>query len=364
MMQSENLYDLISLKLSGEASIADLQDLEQHLEQNPQDRVHAEMLEKIWKEGNIEVSVDSKAAFSRHMSKVGPRLSLETENATKSAEPAKVVSIKKSFLRITAVAASILLVVLSVFFFTNKGNNGTVDKTTAVNLVTAKYGLKKKLLLPDGTQVWLNSGSSITYSKNFSTTHRELQLTGEAFFDVVKDVKHPFIIHTKVMDVKVLGTAFNIRSYPDEGTTETSLVRGRVQIILHQNPSKNLFLNPNDKVIIQNASLDIEKELSAKVAEPKVVLTQMHQLQQDSTSFETSWVSNKLSFDNETLGHIALKLERWFDVKVKIQDESLKAGTYYGVFDEENLEEVLTALQLTGNFHFRIVDEKEVIITP
>jgi ferric-dicitrate binding protein FerR (iron transport regulator) len=166
------------------------------------------------------------------------------------------------------------------------------------------------------------------------------------------------------MDVKVLGTAFNIRSYPDEGTTETSLVRGRVQIILHQNPSKNLFLNPNDKVIIQNASLDIEKELSAKIAEPKVVLTQMHQLQQDSTSFETSWVSNKLSFDNETLGHIALKLERWFDVKVKIQDESLKAGTYYGVFDEENLEEVLTALQLTGNFHFRIVDEKEVIITP
>jgi ferric-dicitrate binding protein FerR (iron transport regulator) len=75
-------------------------------------------------------------------------------------------------------------------------------------------------------------------------------------------------------------------------------------------------------------------------------------------------MSNKLAFDNESLEQIALKLERWFDVKVTIQDESLKAATYYGVFDDENLEEVLTALQLTGNFHFRIKDEKEVIIRP
>lgn len=363
-MQTENLYELLSLKLSGEANIDELQALEQYLEQHPENRLQVETFEKIWKETILQVPVDSKTAYERHINKIKSNPVLSIEAGEGIIGKSRVLNLKKVLLRATAVAASVLLIFLSVLYFTNKTNNDVVATDKEVHLVSTKYGFKKKVLLPDGTQVWLNSGSSISYNKDFSKNMREVKLSGEAFFDVVKDVQHPFVIHTKIMDVKVLGTAFNIRSYPDEQTTVTSLVRGRVQIILHQNPGKSLFLNPNDKIIIQNLSVDISNQQNEKGEEPRVVLTQMHKLKQDSTSFETSWVSNKLAFDNETLEHIALKLERWFDVKVRVQDENLKAGTYYGVFDDENLEEVLTALRLTGNFHFKIVDGKEVIITP
>jgi ferric-dicitrate binding protein FerR (iron transport regulator) len=342
----------------------ELDALELYLDQHPEERSQVEIFEKIWKEKNLQVPVNSKTAFDKHLNKIKVNPSSIANPDAVIERKAKVVSIRRTLLRVSVVAASTILIFLSVYQFTRKAGKDTVANGKETQVVSTRYGSKKKLLLADGTQVWLNSGSSITYNTEFSKTNREVNLIGEAFFEVVKDIEHPFIIHTQVIDVKVIGTAFNIRSYPDERTTETSLIRGRVQIILHQNPGEDLFLNPNDKIIIQNPSPNKDNQRDVKGPEPKVMLTQMHQLEQDSTTMETSWMSNKLTFDNEALEQIALKLERWFDVKVKIQDENLKAATYYGVFEDENLEEVLTALQLTGNFHFKIIDKREVIIIP
>jgi ferric-dicitrate binding protein FerR (iron transport regulator) len=156
------------------------------------------------------------------------------------------------------------------------------------------------------------------------------------------------------MDIKVLGTAFNVRSYPNERTSEAALVRGLVQIIMRQNPGETLFLRPNEKIIINgtpNKGFKNSNQITTEAA--RIVLTQMHRLKEENSSIETSWVENKLAFDNETLEQIALKLERWFDVKVTVHD-TLKESTFYGVFEDEKLDEVLTALQITGNFHFKI----------
>jgi ferric-dicitrate binding protein FerR (iron transport regulator) len=162
----------------------------------------------------------------------------------------------------------------------------------------------------------------------------------------------------------VLGTAFNVRSYPDEETSETALIRGLVQITLHQNPGETLFLRPNEKLIVSSSSQK-QKGNETGGQTPRIILTQIHRLKQENTSIETSWVNNTLAFDNETLEQIALKLERWFDVNVIIKDEALRQATYYGVFDDENLEEVLTALQITGDFKFKIdSSKKEVILEP
>src|SRR5205085_10891901 len=93
------------------------------------------------------------------------------------------------------------------------------NRSIAQNTVMTKPGSKSKLQLPDGTQVWLNSDSKITYGESFMGATREVQLSGEAYFDVVKDKEHPFIIHTQSIDLKVLGTAFNVRSYANEKNT-------------------------------------------------------------------------------------------------------------------------------------------------
>ncbi|HZF63597.1 MAG TPA: FecR family protein, partial [Chitinophagaceae bacterium] len=319
-MQLENLSELISLKLSGEASQEQLNALDQYLKDHPEAQLHVDQLVLIWKEAKVRVPVDSKAAFKSHIEKLNQDDTPKIAALLEGPPSRKVIDIRsKKMIRIATVAASVLLVLLSIFWFTNKK---TVTPGAELNLVSTNYGSKKKLRLPDGTQVWLNSGSSLSYYKNFSKTHREVQLIGEAFFDVVEDKKRPFLIHTKLMDVRVLGTAFNVRSYPDEETSETALIRGLVQITLHQNPGETLFLRPNEKLIVSSSSQK-QKGNETGGQTPRIILTQIHRLKQENTSIETSWVNNTLAFDNETLEQIALKLERWFDVNVIIKDEAL-----------------------------------------
>jgi transmembrane sensor len=130
---------------------------------------------------------------------------------------------KRKWFWIAGAAAAAITAVLSFTFFSTT----KVVKPTrqAENTVSTKAGSKSKIQLPDGTQVWLNADSKLEYNENFNVKLREVKLSGEAFFDVVKNKDKPFVIHTSQMDVKVLGTAFNVRSYPDEATTETALLR-------------------------------------------------------------------------------------------------------------------------------------------
>jgi ferric-dicitrate binding protein FerR (iron transport regulator) len=268
-----------------------------------------------------------------------------------------------------AVAASVALVVLLAYnVFQGNGSSAKAPAPLASgNFVSTKNGSKSKLQLPDGTQVWLNSGSNISYDNDFGGGTRQVRLTGEAFFDVVKDNARPFIIHTATVDIKVLGTAFNVRSYPEEKVTETSLIKGAVEVTLKANADKKIFLKPNEKLIVSNDSTLVKSD-SIQAADVRkkpaaMTLTQVHHLNKDTVASEVLWTKNKLVFDGETLSEVALKLERWYGVKVIIQGDELKNIEYTGVFDDDNLTEVLYALQLSGNFKY-VVRRNEVVIRP
>ncbi len=194
-MQAENLYNLLSAKLSGEATAVELDALEQYLHQHQEDRLQVETFEKIWKERNLQVAVDSKASFDNLLTKLKANSSSLANSNPPVEEKTRVISIRRTLIRISAVAASVILIFLSFYLFTNKGNKGSVASVQDAQVVSTRYGSKKKVQLPDGTQVWLNSGSSITYKKEFSKATREVELIGEAFFDVVKNTERPFIIH-------------------------------------------------------------------------------------------------------------------------------------------------------------------------
>ncbi|TXJ28838.1 MAG: DUF4974 domain-containing protein [Chitinophagaceae bacterium] len=373
-MTEERFWLLFSARLSGEATPEELAELEVFLQENPDAHLRTGMIENIWSV-NPPLSEDYKeAAFNKHLQRMSnhfsePVLQYESEA---SEEPVIEKKPRRGIYRVigwvSAVAAACVLGWYAYCYFPFASED--VNTAQAQNTVSTKKGSKSKIQLPDGTQVWLNADSKITYNENFQDKLREVQLSGEAFFDVVRDESRPFIIHTNVIDVKVLGTAFNVRSYADEKNTETSLIRGSVEITLRNNPDKKIILKPNDKLIVDNteakaetASADIAPDKHRSNRSSLLTLRKVSFKENESGALETLWVKNKLAFDKEPMEDIALKIERWYDVKVIMPDDRIRKTEYSGIFENENLEQLMEALQLTGNFHYRI-NKKEVTIWP
>ena len=153
------------------------------------------------------------------------------------------------------------------------------------------------------------------------------------------------------MQIKVLGTAFNVRAYPDEKTTETSLIRGRVQVTLDKKPERPFFLEPNEKLIVSNEPEKIKRSIQNK--DPLVVYKSLTRTI-DSTIVETSWVHNELIFQDEDFAEIAMKMEKWYGVAIEFRDQKLANERLSGTFTSETIEEALTALQLSTKFHYNI----------
>ncbi len=372
-MNEERFWLLVSLHLSGEAQPAEQEELKNYLRDNPGQGFEKELVTAIWSQTEQSSYNRKQEAFNKHLQRLSnhfsePALQYQAqEDAVQelNVEYAKPKGKYRKLFWGAAVAAS----VVSVFILLNnfKKEEGT-RKQNAQNTISTKRGSKSKIELPDGTQVWLNADSRITYNENFHGNQREVHLSGEAFFDVVRDESRPFIIHTATIDVKVLGTAFNVRSYENEKNTETSLIRGSVEITLVKSPDKTkIILKPNDKLIVNNSKArlltDSTSAARSMATEIPMRLARINYEKSDSSAVETLWVKNRLAFDGEALEDIALKIERWFDVKVNITDENMKKAPYSAFFDGEDLQEVMEALQWTGKFKYTI-NKKEITIRP
>jgi len=365
----ERFWLLLSLKFSNEASLAELEELEAMLQRQPELFLQYEFFKKAWKKKESEQPPDNE--YNKHLQRLSNNLSKPALRYEKSFSQEFITSKKSLFKNLrrykqiifSAVAASVLIVIAGIIFLKNKEKK--LLPQTSANTVTTKPGSKSKVQLPDGTLVWLNADSRIVYDNNFQGKYREVQLTGEAYFEVVKDKEHPFIIHTKTIDIKVLGTVFNVRSYENEKTTQTSLLKGSVEITIH-NAGRKIVLKPNEKLIVQNGATALNNDrlpVKENNDEALITLKQIHLIEKDSSAPETLWIKNKLVFDNEPLEEIALEIERWYDVHVTITNDELKTEKFSGIFEDESMNEVLEALRLTGNFKYSI-NKKEVTIEP
>ena len=186
-------------------------------------------------------------------------------------------------------------------------------------------------------------------------------LSGEAFFDVVHNAEKPFVIHTSKMDIRVLGTAFNVRCYPDEKKMETSLIRGSIEVTLKDRPKEKIYLKPNEKLtltadVVTTTVLNNLRKVKheVEVTEPLVAISHLTYQPADSSVVETSWVENKLVFRSETFEEVALKMEKWYGVSINIQNENLKQEHLTGSFESETVDQALSALQFTTNFRYSI----------
>jgi len=248
--------------------------------------------------------------------------------------------------------AGAILLPLIIFVGIQILNQGNSKNETWVE-IKAPAWTRAQFLLPDGTTGWLNSNSSVKYKGNF-TAHRLITLNGEAFFNVFKDKKRPFVVNTNEVNVTVLGTRFNIASYENENNDEIVLEEGK--LVFNNKEMKNSFtMNPNDLVVYNKT----QKYFSTEVVQPNKYL---------------SWTEGKLVFRNDPLDVIARRLERWYNIDVEVNGGVDKDLRLRATFIDENLEEVLDLLKRSLPIVYRIEDrnllpngiypKKKVIIEP
>ncbi|MBC8034119.1 MAG: DUF4974 domain-containing protein [Chitinophagaceae bacterium] len=363
-MSEEQFWLLVSLKLSGEATPEELALLDSEISQSPEKRFKADLLVQIWLEKEKSVQLYEKDNYNRHLQRLSNHLADPQLRYEVGETGSIAVRRRSTFLKWgIGIAAAVAIVFVILFAVTTKDN--LYKTSTSKNVVSTKRGSKSRIQLPDGSIVFLNADSRIVYDENFSGVLREVTLFGEAYFDVAQDKNHPFVIHAGGLDIKVLGTTFNVRSYADEKNTETCLITGAVEITIRNNSDKKIILKPNEKLLVKNSISPSSGNTGAvtyEEEEPMMILSKIQFHSSDSSSvIETQWTRNTLAFEGERLEDVARKIERWYDVRVVIADESLKNNTYSGIFEDETLSQVIRALQLTGGFKYSI-DKKEVII--
>jgi ferric-dicitrate binding protein FerR (iron transport regulator) len=361
-MSDERIWELMARKFASEASVDELEELEQLLRTHPELHFSIQALTDLWQHKPPADDQLTEAGYRQHierMQQMGIPIGQQTEENDYLLQGSRARPGRRRAL-VFAIAASLVLITATAGFFYSKPTTGQqpgdIAKVVSPSEISVKNGSKTRIKLPDGTQVWLNAGSRLTYDKDFGNRLREVTLTGEGFFDVVRNEQKPFIIHTIKMDVKVLGTRFNVKSYPNDKTTEASLIHGSIEVSLKDRPAEKIILKPNEKIVVANADTAqqqlIVHNTPKEHTDPLVAIKHLTYQQTDSTIVETSWVDNKLAFSDEAFSELAPKLERWYGVSIQFKEESLKNLRFTGTFKDETIAEVMQGLTITAPFNY------------
>ncbi|OQB29682.1 MAG: fec operon regulator FecR [Bacteroidetes bacterium ADurb.Bin174] len=222
-------------------------------------------------------------------------------------------------------AAAVTFIIVSTVYLTYKL---VVPAPVEYTQLSVSYGEHKKLVLPDGTQVAVNAGSSLIYPKEFTSDTRTVFLSGEANFNVAQDPQKPFIVKTKHIDITALGTKFHVQSYPNDRQTKASLIEGSIQISIESDENRLYVLKPNDQLIYshnddQISIIDVDAEKLA------------------------SWEDGYLIFQEASFYEIAQVIERKYNVVVNYDGEQLNHQSYYVKFNpDESLSDIMDVLTL------------------
>jgi ferric-dicitrate binding protein FerR (iron transport regulator) len=336
---SETEWNLVVSVLSGEAKENEHKQLEALLLSNAEKKEYYEEIRQIWE----------KSPRAIHYERFNSEQAFEKINTFSETEkPSSVLDNRISLKDIIKVAALIFLVLGFSLAWLIKKNESVIDK--GINVVSVRYGEQSHITLSDGTNIWLNSGSKLVYPASFKGKTREVILEGEAYFDVSHDKNRLFIVNTDKIRIKVLGTAFNVKSYPGDNKTETTLVRGSV-VIDKKNASSNeapVILKPGEKVTFSFAKeQESRKSVEAEDGREPTQIKQVSINKVDPSPI-TSWKEKELVFDNTSLEDMAITLERWFGVKVYLADDTIRHYRYKGKFTHnETIFQVLEIIKIT-----------------
>lgn len=212
-------------------------------------------------------------------------------------------------------------------------NSSNPIKDVSYHTIVVPKGTNYKLALSDGTKVWLNSDTKLKYPTSFKGKYRKVFLEGEAYFDVKKDKNHPFIVKVNEVDVKVLGTSFNVNSYEENGNIKTTLVEGKVQIE-HKRLHVSKIIYPNEQLVLSNDKSDFI----------------VHKV---DTKLFTAWKMGRFVFCEDRLDNIMERLSRIYDIEVRFDSASLKDLHFSGdLLKYRNVDSILEMLEITNKVRF------------
>lgn len=323
MKDKEYMENIITRSLNGNCSDEELQELKSWIEESPGNKKEYLALKDVWDMIRLPKSgiEDQLARFYKN----------QYEKANQS---------RRLWIRYSTAAAAILLIGLLISILTPQIN---VFQPEATQVFSVPLGSRSTVLLADGTEVCLNSGSELKYSSHYSANNRVVSLSGEGFFHVKTDKEHPFIVKTTDFDVKVTGTQFNVCTYSENKFSSTTLAEGKIQIKM--NGSNQTFdVKPKEKFEINRS-------------------THKYTLGNTDIESEIAWKDGKFIFKGIPFPELIQRLERWYDVKLHYSDPELKTYTFNGRFkNQETIWQVLDALKWTTPIDYQKTKLREFTI--
>ena len=377
-MQANRIWQLLSRKMDGEASMDELRELEQLLMNLPEDAYKIDIVTSYLQKKPDSGTFDEEEilVWEKHIGLMRNLYPEEFDDASSNVLPLRRHSLISHFRWPKVVFFSVLFVAIfstSWFFYQKQTGSSQSPGTNHVQLSDQNnlpHPSKTKRILPDGTQVWLNGNSHISYQEDFGKNNkREVVLIGEAFFDVTHNEHVPFIVHAKSINITVKGTAFNVKAYPEDKNVETSLLRGVVEVSTKADPKRRFVLKPSEKI---NIAVSADNEMLPSISGKKTStestddnnIYSIDKLQPEPSSNiipEVGWLQDKLMFSSEPLSEIVEKMQRWYGATIKIKDDRLKDLRFTGAFSNETLRQALNALQATYPFEISM-DNNAVIL--
>ena len=321
-----SIWELLTGKLHNELSQNELAELEQLLQDKNNQKLYQRL--KEIQAGIKEGGQLQKANQANSWQKI-----------EKAVRQNKIRMYSRQFLKYAAVLVAAFLI--GTFF----NPLFKLHKENQFATVQVMNGQTSHLFLFDGTEVWLNSGTTFKYPKDFNTNERDVFIDGEAYFKVAHNKKLPFIVNTDIMQVEVLGTTFNVSAYSNESTQSVVLIEGKVQI----NNKKGKKIG--EILPGQIATQTNDKKLRINNTDPE---------------FYTSWKDGRVTFKDEKLGDIAKKLERWYDVDIQFSSPNLRNYNMTGtVLLNKPINQSIMALELLAPIKFKYAasDSAKKVIT-
>ncbi len=345
-MLPDRIWILFGKKKNGEATPAELKELESLLQEHPELGFTNELIEKIW---DHPLGMVPETQISRNS-----WLRIQDRIQSGKSRLGRIIQMDGWKKWVAAAAILIMFTTPWIIYRTFREKPMFSSQHIPSNYILTQPGSKSKIVLPDGTQVWLNGNSQLSYN-NFGIQSREVTLSGEAFFDVTRSEKNPFTIHTGSITITVKGTAFNVKAYPNEKTIETSLVRGLIEITTKEDPDRKILLKPNEKIIIPVG--EIRKEVKPNAEAAIYTITPLHSDKSRGIA-ETVWLQPRFEFDNEPMDELAPKMENWFNIKIHFLDNDIKSKRFSGVVEKETLKQTMEAMQLSYHFNYTIAENE------
>ncbi len=323
-MQDEHIYDLIVDYFCNNLNTEGMAEVEAWCASNEANAKVFRQLRTIWM---TIPDVDRLAQFDKDQAY--RRFMVRVAAYNKARRTHRVIRLMRY--------AAILLVVVGVFsWMFYVGGQRKIEARFADISVEAPLGSTTRITLPDGTQVWLNAGSHITYSQGYGVTNRNVRLVGEGYFEVAHNENLPFHVLSGVLKVRVLGTKFDFRDYPEDPEAIVSLAEGSVALGSVHDGGREYQLQPNERAVFEKNTGNIQVE----------AFTAQNARQ---------WTRGVLHFSNVRLGEIAAVLSRSYRQHVALADKQLGSLRFYGTFNrnEQSLHQILDALSATGRIHYK-----------